>query len=246
MSNSKASLGDRIKQYEVVFKQKLLRKTPVIIRVDGKAFHTFTRKVTSEIDPSESIGPGHMLHYVMVNTAKAVCEQMQNCQVAYTQSDEISFLLRDWDRHETEQWFDASVQKIASIAASLATGYFAQEWRKEFSTNELAFFDARVFNLPMNEVVNYFIWRQQDWTRNSVQMIGRKFFSHKQLYGKNNSEIQDMLMDAHEVNWNDYADWKKRGTCVYRTTNGFIIDETIPIFTQDREYIRRHLDVPDE
>ena len=217
----KDSLGGRIKGYEEVFKQKLIRRMPVIIRVDGKAFHTLTKRITPAMDATERTGPGQKFHRVMMNTALNVAQSIQNCVFAYTQSDEISFLLRDWDNHETEQWFDGTVQKLVSIAASFTTAKFADAWYLEFGTHvSNGFFDARVFNLSKEEVANYFIWRQQDWTRNSVRMIGRKFFSHKQLVNKNNSEVQDMLMREFGVNWNDYDTWKKRGTCVNREVDG--------------------------
>ncbi len=246
----KGSLGGRIKGYEEVFKQKLIRRMPVIIRVDGKAFHTLTKIITPAMDASERVGPGIKLHRVMTNTAKSVAQDIQNCTFAYTQSDEISFLLRDWDTHETEQWFDGTVQKLVSIAASFTTGMFADAWYNEFGSHVTrAFFDARVFNLAKEEVANYFIWRQQDWTRNSVRMIGRKYFSHKQLEGKNNSEVQDMLMAEYGVNWNDYDVWKKRGACIVPNMmdgRGFHIDDEPPIFTKDRYYIEQHLDVEED
>jgi tRNA(His) guanylyltransferase len=218
------NLGDRMKGYENVFKQKLLRRTPVIIRVDGKAFHTFTKILTPEFDPTSAYGPSERMHKVMMQTAKELCENIQNCVFAYTQSDEISLLLRDWDKLTTDQWFDGTVQKIASVSAAMATSYFAHAWHDETNIFPKAVFDSRVYNLPPEEVVNYFIWRQQDTTRNSVQFIARKYFSHKQLHGKNNSEIQEMLFHEHDCNWNDYAIWKKRGACVYRDSSGFTTD----------------------
>lgn len=244
---NKTSLGDRMKGYERVARQTLLRRTPVIIRVDGKAFHTFTRRINATNDPSSAIGPSEKMHNVMTSVMYDMClEQMQNVVFGYTQSDEISFLLRDWDKHETEQWFDASLQKLASVSASIATGYFAAEWEKEFKDWPLAFFDARAFNIPKEEVVNYFIWRQQDATRNSVQFIARRFFSHKQLTGKNNSEIQELLWREHGVNWDRYATWKKRGSSIYRKDGSYKIDDENPIFVGNRDYIGRHLEIPDE
>ena len=108
-----------------------------------------------------------------------------------------------------------------------------------------AFFDARIFNIPFEEVTNYFVWRQQDATRNSIQMLGQSYFSHKELHGKNVSNIQDMLMDQHGVNWNDVDTRFKRGQCV--TSNfederlTFRIDTEVPVFTQDRDFIESHL-----
>ena len=248
----KTSLGNRMKTYEVVTQSKLLRRTPVVIRIDGKAFHTWTKRITREVDPSLVDTPFSIrMHQLMMDTAQCLCSQMQNAVFAYTQSDEISILLRDWDKHETEQWFDAKIQKIASVSASMATAYFNHFATPQLSPEwigDLALFDSRVFNLPMEEVTNYFIWRQQDATRNSIQMLGRHFFSHKQMHGKSTSNVQDMLMELDPpVNWNDIPTWMKRGACVVPNPNPYdssavvIQDDEIPIFTKDREYIEQRL-----
>lgn len=246
MKVKKDNLGDRMKGYESASRHFLLRRTPVIIRVDGKAFHTFTKRLTPEIDPSEAYGPGQIMHNIMVQTMDTLLNKVQNAVFAYQQSDEISILLRDWDKHETEQWFDGNLQKLASVSASIATEAFTYSWMAKFGVLPRALFDSRAFNVPAEEVVNYFIWRQQDATRNSIQYIARKYFSHKELHGKSNDEIQEMLWREQDCNWNDYLTWKKRGTCAYRDPDGYIIDEEIPIFTQDRDYIGRHLEPKDD
>jgi len=221
-----------------------------------------------------------------MNTAMAkpthqLVHNIQNAVLGYTQSDEISILLNDWKTLETDQWFGNSLQKMVSVSASMATVYFNQAVRialqeqhastfyKKILGGEEIFtpgmFDARIFNLPKEEVANYFIWRQQDASRNSVQMLGRHYFSHREMHEKNVSNIQDMLMEDHCVNWNDLATWKKRGTCVTRCkpciiegsdllgreggmrstavypTTSLVIDKEIPIFTQDRDYIEQLL-----
>lgn len=249
----KTNLGDRMKSYEAVTQSKLMRRTPVIVRVDGKAFHTYTKKFNSSSDPSMLNGPfSHVLHNVMMNTMVGMCFHSQNAVLAYTQSDEISILFKDWDKHETQQWFDGKLQKIISVAASMATAYFNMAFAgSDFHpTNmyEVALFDARVFNLPFEEVTNYFIWRQKDATRNSINMLGRHYYSAKQLHGKNTSAVQDMLMELN-VNWNDIETWKKRGCCAIPNPNTlssvspWVLDEEVPIFTQDREYIEKRLEV---
>lgn len=230
----KTALGNRMKGYEAVSKSKLLRRTPVIIRLDGKAFHTWTRQL-SKVDKSLDIEPySGVMHSLMRKTTRYLMDNIQNAVFAYSQSDEISILLNDWKRLTTDQWFDGNIQKITSISASLATASFNQG--TDLST---ALFDARVFNVPKEEVVNYFVWRQQDATRNSINMLGQFYFSHKQLHGKNVSQVQDMLMESHQQNWNAKDTWKKRGFCV--TTNGY--DKEIPIFTKDkdREYIEQFM-----
>lgn len=236
------SLGTRMKTYERVSQSSLMRRTPVIIRIDGKAFHTFT-KCLPALDESLKQTPYSIKMYdTMAHTCKVLFQSIQNVQFIYSQSDEISILLKDWDTHETQQWFDGNIQKITSVSASIATAAFNfafDLFRPAASTSDLAMFDARVFNVPESEVVNYFIWRQQDATRNSVQMFGRHFFSHKQMHEKNVSQIQDMMMAEHNFNWNDAPTWMKRGFAVYKDK----FDDEIPIFTQEREFISKYLEI---
>jgi len=241
MSND--SLGDRMKRYEKVSENYLIRRTPVVIRIDGKAFHTLTASLPEKFD--------NRLHYCMVQTMRKTCEKMQGAVLGYTQSDEISIILRDWDTIRTEAWFDYRQNKMESVAASMATAFFNDIAKSipEFKLN-MAFFDARAFNLPKEEVTNYLRWRQQDAERNSVQTYAREFFSNKELHGKSNREAITML-DNIGNSWQQLDTWKKRGTCWIGTDirkgtidNGRFssvdlisgLDENIPVFTQDREY----------
>lgn len=228
----KDDLGNRMKTYESVTKTHLIRRSPVIIRLDGKAFHTWTRGLNRPFDLK--------FHLLMVKTTKFLCENIQNAIFGYTQSDEISILMKDWSKLNTDAWFNNEIQKIISVSSSLATGFFNNKAIKVFNHKPLAFFDSRVFNIPFAEVTNYFIWRQQDATRNSVQMLARSIFSHKQLHKKNNQIIMNMLMERN-INWDDLDIWKKRGTCIKKDESWFI-DYEIPIFTQDRDYIERLLE----
>ena len=239
------SLGDRMKRYERTTTDFLMPRTPTIIRVDGKAFHTFTKRFPFPFSDD--------LHQMMGNAAWSLVNECQNAELAYWQSDEISILLNDWKSHESQQWFGGKIQKMCSVSASIATATFLYSYLQKGNTNEflgiphsLPKFDSRVFQMPKEEVCNYFIWRQQDATRNSVQMLARSEFSHKQCHGMNNSQLQDMLMEEHNINWNDLDTWKKRGTCVVRTSvegdgERITTDNDIPIFTADREYINNHL-----
>lgn len=236
----KTSLGDRMKGYETVSKSKLLRRTPVIIRLDGKSFHTWTKTLRGR-DESLDISPySETMHSLMRAATEYLVDNIQNAVLGYSQSDEISILLNDWKKLKTDQWFDGSIQKIASVSASMATVAFNAITINGDSL-PWAMFDSRVFNVPKEEVANYFVWRQQDATRNSIQMLGQFYFSHKQLHGKNVSNIQDMLMDKHQENWDSIDTWKKRGFCV--TREGY--DREIPIFTKDRNYIERFLNAED-
>jgi tRNA(His) 5'-end guanylyltransferase len=236
------SLGDRMKRHERASEHYLMRRTPVIIRIDGKAFHTLTASLSDRFDPR--------MHHCMMATMGAVCSSIQGAVFGYTQSDEISILVRDWDTVKTEAWFDYRQNKVESVAASIATMAFNSYAATipEFQIKP-AMFDARAFNLPKEEVVNYFIWRQQDAERNSIQTYGRTVFSHKQLHGKSNPEVITMLDQAGK-SWQLLDTWKKRGTAwvgghIGRGKAGrysaidMILgyDEDIPIFKNDRDYI---------
>ncbi|MFH1568914.1 MAG: tRNA(His) guanylyltransferase Thg1 family protein [Gemmatimonadota bacterium] len=250
----KTSLGDRMKTYEQVARTGLMRRTPVIIRLDGKAFHTFTRRMKRPWD--------ERLHACMWSAAQVLCQEVQGCKLAYVQSDEISLLLTDWEMFNTEAWFGNQVQKMVSVAASVCTAAFARAHLEEFWTDELWMdgemprfpaFDARCFNLPKEEVANYFLWRQQDATRNSLTMLAQAHFSHKQLHCKDGNAKQDMLMSLDPpVNWNDCPVPQKRGVCVVKEfyvlpaeagaiRSRWAVDESIPIFSKDRDYIEKHL-----
>ena len=267
--NNKDSLGDRMKEnYENRAKTYLVRRMPVIIRLDGKAFHTFTKGLKKPYD--------EVFHDTMNATMKYLCENLQGCKFGYTQSDEITLLLTDYDTLTTDAWFDNSVQKICSVSASMATMAFNQYFALAYHEFEediyeawnvgddemkycdalrkklhSAMFDSRCFNIPKEEVTNCFIWRQQDATRNAIQMLGQCNFSHKELHGKSCNDIQDMLMTQKNINFNDMPTEFKRGVCCIRNkdTEGrsqWILDKEIPIFTQDRDYIENTFKIEEE
>jgi tRNA(His) 5'-end guanylyltransferase len=294
------NLGNRMKDYENVQRLYLTKRTPAIIRLDGKAFHSFTRKLQKPFDKT--------FMETMRNTAIYLCENIMGCKTAYVQSDEISLLLTDYENLTAQAWFDKNIVKMISVSASMATATFnkywdlavsdadrclcyckpgyeneyegrglfyseaweenSMDWIKEWNFPEditkekaieywenvcfkrfQAMFDSRVFNLPKEEVCNYFIWRQQDATRNAIQMFGRSKFSHKQLENKKCNQIQEMLWQEKQINFNDLPVCQKRGVCItkeYFSKNGttrsrWIIDKNIPIFTQDRNYIEQYI-----
>lgn len=239
-------LGDRMKRYEEAAGSVLLRRTPVIVRVDGKAFHTLTKRISPDIDPTTDTHFSQKFHNVMLNVAKYCITNIQNSVLAYTQSDEISFLLKDWTRFETGQWFDGKVQKISSVTAAMAAVSFNHFWENEFnqtlSEQQLALFDARCYNVPMDDVTNYFLWRQRDSMRNSVNFIARKFCSHKELQNMNGSQIKSHLWEKCGVAWDKYPLWEQRGSCV--NSKG-VIDDNIPVFSENRDYIQSLLE-PEE
>jgi tRNA(His) guanylyltransferase len=198
-------IGARMKHnYEDRSRFSLLRRTPVIIRVDGKAFHTYTRNCDRPFDEG--------LIEAMATAATATACEMSGFRLGYVQSDEASFLLRDDATLTTEAWFDNNVQKLASVTASLMTGHFNDVWS---SGPGPAFFDGRCFNMPEAEVANYFLWRARDWSTNSLEMLARAHFSAKQLHRKGASEMHEMLHDKG-VNWADLAPVLKNGTWIRR------------------------------
>jgi tRNA(His) 5'-end guanylyltransferase len=208
------SLGDRIKEYENASTHKLLKKTPVLIRVDGKAFHTYCRNFDKPFDK--------ILMKAMNTAAFYVATEIQGFKVAYIQSDEVTFALTDYDNIETDAWFNYKISKIVSISASIMTARFNRIIQEEKPNVPLAYFDSRAFNVPKEDVVNAFLWRAHDWERNSLQMYARKFFSHKQLMNKNKQDIHEMLHGIRK-NWNkDLTPQEKNGTFLIKKDNDYI------------------------
>lgn len=200
----KNTLGDRMKTYyENRTKTFLPRRTYTMIRIDGKAFHTYTKGLEKPFDDK--------LIKDMDDTARFLCENIQGAVCAFVQSDEISILLTDFKKITTDAWFDGNVQKIASISASLATAKF-----NELRPGKLALFDSRVFTIPTKtEVENYFIWRQQDTVRNSISSVAQSLYSHKELNNKNTDQMQELCFQKG-VNWNDFSPSKKRGRMIVK------------------------------
>ena len=251
-------LGVRMKTfYEQIPKTKLMRRCPVAIRIDGKAFHTFTRGFQKPFD--------EVLIKSMQETMKYLCENIQGCVLGYTQSDEITLILVDYKKFTSSAFFDYEVQKICSIAASMATmafnnifskyvrgfdlalayndnGIDTEENRKLWeiynkAVNKGAMFDARCFNIPKEEVTNLVYWRQLDASRNSIQMVGQANFSHKELQNKSCNDIQDMLMTQKGINWNDLPTYQKRGSCCIKTEENIIENNSVEKmeFGEDRK-----------
>ena len=273
----KTSLGDRMKNnYENVNRFYLTRRMPVIIRVDMRTGHTFTKGMNKPFDD--------VFVKTMQDTMKYLCENVQGCVLGYTQSDEISLVLTDYAELTTDAWFGNNLQKMCSVSASMATLAFNKAFNDnivKYIDNHLdadcgvtkdlteyikilinarikgAMFDSRVFTIPKEEVCNYFIWRQQDSTRNSIQSVGQANFSQRELNGKSCNDIQDMLMMQKSINWNNYATTLKRGSCCikiddsitkydevgnicdYIPISKWVVDNEIPIFTQDRNYVEK-------
>ena len=258
------ALGQRMKKYEFITRTHLVPRMPVIIRIDGKAFHTFTRGFKKPFD--------EILVKTMQETMKYLCENIQGCVLGYTQSDEITLVLVDYKKLDSCSWFDYNIQKCSSVAASMATMAFNREFAHQVrrykeerikdkthiwnsykdnyyatiynAISKGAMFDARCFNIPKEEVCNNILWRQNDATRNSIEMVGHANFSQSQLHKKSCNDIQDMLMLERGINWNNFPTHLKRGSCCIREESDdsgrakWIIDTEIPIFKGDgRKYI---------
>jgi tRNA(His) guanylyltransferase len=266
------ALGDRMKRYEDVTRYKLPPRTYTLLRVDGRAFHTFTRGLEKPYDKS--------FMSCMDFVARTLCEEIAGAQFAFVQSDEISLLAVDFLEIGTQAWFDGLVQKWCSVAASIATMAFnsalvsrtlvemvkSEEEDPSFVASKFcskaphATFDARVWTIPdLVEVENYFVWRQQDAVRNSVMMLARSYASHKTLHGKNQSAQHELI---HQVgdNWANHPARFKHGGVIrkkielpnalhpsninagVRESNWFM-DENTPVFTKDRDYLRNMIPI---
>lgn len=262
-------LGTRMKEfYEQVPKTRLVRRMPVAIRIDGKAFHTFTRGFQKPFD--------EVLIQSMQETTKYLCENIQGCVFGYTQSDEITLILVDYKELDTSAWFDYEVQKLCSISASMATLAFNKFFTKNVdvynstppifadpqaniylvAVEKGAMFDARCFNIPKEEVTNLIYWRQLDAARNSVQMVGQANFSHKELQNKSCNMIQNMLQEQKDINWNDFPTVCKHGTACIKIVKEvnkagtidvirrWVLDTEMPILKgEDREYVDKLINI---
>jgi tRNA(His) 5'-end guanylyltransferase len=289
--NKNLELSNRMKNYyEQVSKTKLMRKCPVAIRIDGCHFRTFTKNLNKPFDD--------IIIKTMQSTMKYLCANIQGCILGYTQSDEITLILTDYKNIDSDAWFDYEVEKLCSVSASMATLAFNQFFNENVSLYKFkaydgiskykdditekyiknldkavengAIFDARCFNIPKEEVTNLLYWRQDDASRNSIQMVGQANFSHKELHKKSRNDIQDILMTQKGINWNDFPTYQKRGSCCIKkeyavNDNGeevevdcvtdvdepvesvtfrsrWIIDTDIPLFRdENRNYIEKLL-----
>lgn len=258
------NLGDRMKGYEACYSFIIPARTYTVVRVDGRGFSKFTKGMDKPFDAQFS----EAMNYATIE----LCRKF-NPDFAYTQSDEISLVFTDFGP-ESQAMFGGKVQKICSLTAARATASFnkkmlmmdAENWE---DTDEINYiingsaiydveFDSRVFVIPdYVEVGNYFVWRQQDCTRNSISMAADALYSHKELHGKSASDKQDMMMEKG-VNWNDYTPKYKRGALITReefemksteyefdaqrsdgfyTRKKWVVNENTPIFTKERDFL---------
>lgn len=248
-------LGCRMKSYENNSRVYLERKQPVILRFDGKAFHTFTRGLKKPFD--------EILVKTMEDTMIKLCENIQGAKIGYHQSDEISILVTDWEKEKTGCWFKYGVQKMVSVGSAMATLYFNEAWNTNFRNISYnlpkediylktlgnkcfkAMFDCRAFTIPVLDIENYFIWREKDAIKNAISMVAHCYFSNKELHGVNSKDKIDML-NSVGINYADIPNRFRRGTCAIKkdtiigegkVRSKWILDYDIPDFREDRGYI---------
>lgn len=261
------SLGNRMKMYEHGYtgeestwtigsagNQIVSSYEPVFVRIDGKAFSTWTKQMNATKPFSKP------LSYLFQKATIKTCEEIGQVIMAYSQSDEVTFLLNGWQNPQSQIYFGGKVQKIASVLASTFTAFFnvdgyifmeetkSKVWPHEYTPWIPAFFDARVWNVPENEIENVFIWRQMDAKRNSIQTLAQSMFSHKQLHGINTQDMKKMLSEEG-IDWEECSNLQKWGFAVYKENydlpqaDGVIVrsrwkvDTDIPFFVDSREYL---------
>lgn len=202
--------GDRMKQYEAMTSIQLMPMLPILARIDGRSFHSFTRGMEAPFDS--------LFRSCMEETTVELCRET-NALVGYTQSDEITLLIYSSD-YKSEVWFGGKHSKMVSQLAAQATLIFNRmvaELMPGF-VDRRPTFDARVWQVPNKvEAVNVFVWREQDAVRNSIQSAARSVYSQKKLFGKSCNELQELLFQKG-INWNDYSARFKRGAYFRRAT----------------------------
>jgi len=244
------SLGDRAKAYEQVSDTCLTRRIPCLLRMDGKSFHTWTKGLKRPYDDD--------LRACMEYATYRLCKDIEGARFAYTQSDEITILLVDYQTVSTEPFFGYRIQKMVSVTASMCTAAFFTAAMKylpdQLKKKGMPKFDARAFTVPKDDVSNVFLWRMQDCVRNSIQSLGRSQFSHKELHGKSCEDLQEMLFTQKNINWNDTPTRYKRGVAFYKAETDvqaeankgtlvarkkWVKDFEMPILTQNFDYVNK-------
>ncbi len=213
-------IGDRLKEYENSWKTVLPKRFPYVVRVDGQAFHSYTRGLQKPFDP--------LLITAMNHCAVELCKMISGSLIAYVQSDEISILVYPYRSRTSEPWVGNSLNKIVSLTSGRASALMTESSKYVFGKTKPATFDSRVFILPVFEVNSYFVWRQQDWIRNSVSTFARSYFSDKDLFGLNGQEIKEKLIAEKQQDWDKLPSHQKYGRIIHKreiTRNNAIRNE---------------------
>ena len=238
-----SSLSDRMKTYEDASQYKFTPLMPVVIRIKCANIDSVSRSFRQPFD--------NVFHKTMRQTARALGEAIPNCFFAYTYSDEVNLLVTDYNTNN-KACYNNNMQKIVSMSSSIATvmfnKFFAQNvsftdktrWRYTGHLNE-AIFESKAFIIPKEELVNYFVWRQYRGFRHTIDVVAGSEFSSEELKGKTLNQKQDMLLKQKEIDINRVKPDKKHGFCVFLTTNGWVIDLDIPLFSKNKEYIEKFL-----
>jgi tRNA(His) guanylyltransferase len=210
-------LDDRCKRYELAEAgRSAMRGLPLLARLDGRAFHTFTRGLRRPFEPGMSTS--------MIETTRYLVQEM-TALIGYTQSDEITLAWYEPSSSTSEYAFSGRFQKLASVLAGLASAKFVQLVAKHLPSkaDETPCFDCRVWQVPtLADAADVFVWREDDASKNSVSMAASAHYSDAELDGKNGSQKQEMLF-GKGVNWNDYPSFFKRGSYLQRKT----VDRTL-------------------
>lgn len=195
----KDTLGQRMKGYEQVSRFMFTPKIPIVIRLDGKAFHTFTKPFKRPFD--------ERLIKSMQDTTEFLVNNIQNCIMGYTQSDEITLVLLDMLSEDTETWFNGGLQKIVSVSSSMCTAYFNNVLKHD----RLAFFDSRAFQMPLEDLPNNIVWRMKDCYKNAITSVAHCHYSQKQLHGISTKDRLEMIKDKYV-----FKDEELYGTLFYK------------------------------
>lgn len=203
---------------------RLPKKTYIMSAIDGRSFSRLIKNKYEKPFDDKFIN-------MMNEVAIYVCKNVQGCKFAYTQSDEITFVLTDFENEETSAFFDYRICKMLSIIPSLATAKFNQlvtlnlldtpcsreDMKQIVADMQLAQFDCKVWDAEnFNNVFAYLLWRQIDCVRNSKQQAAQTYLTHKQLMGKHTDEQIKMLLEEKGIDWNMYPDNKKYGRFIYK------------------------------
>lgn len=241
------TLNDRMKEYESNAKIKLIKKMPVIIRVDGRAFHTFTKGFVKPFDT--------LFLEAMRKTALDLFKSVPNCRFAYTESDEITLILDDSNTILDTAFYDNDLEKLVSVTASMTTMFFNNNFASVIERGEKsaidttiykkklykATFDSRAFNVPYHEVDNVILDRQLDSKRNSLNAYAQSLYPQKVLNGKKHDDLIDLL-HAKGMKYHDIDVSLRHGVAVYKDeTDKVVVDYDVPSLLIDKTFVSRRV-----
>ena len=215
------NLKEKCEYYRSLTDYKLMPNSYVLAMVDG---HCFSKLIKNKFDK-----PFDDLFIKMMNeTAKYLCEQVQGVKFAYTQSDEISLLITDFETPTTDSYFSFRLCKMQSLIAAMATAKFNQMYAKlandykgfglkKFDMKEYptCTFDCKVWTVPnANDAYAWFLYRQTDCIKNSKAQTAQAYLSHKELVGLTADEMIAKLKNEENIDWYDYENGKKYGRLI--------------------------------